>query len=273
MKKQKAPSIDILLTYWGDYALLRKTIDSVLDQTNNNWHLYIFDDCYPDKTAYEYYTANPHEKITYYRHGSNIGITKNFNYAIDSASAEYCLLLGCDDLLLPEYVATALKNIGAADMYQPTVDVIDANDKSYLPLGDRVKRWLQPKNAGIYKGEKIVTSLCNGNWLYFPSILWRTSTIKKYKFNEQYKIVEDVQLEFEILSNGGALYFDTATTFQYRRFAESLSSKEKSKDGVRFNEEKAVYTMFSEHFKSKGWNSAALAARARITSRLNNLIN
>ncbi len=265
--------VDILLPYWGDFTLLTKAVDSVLSQTSDDWHLYILDDCYPDKQAERYYTTNPHQKITYIRHRENIGITKNFNFALSKSTAEFCILLGCDDILLPAYIETALKKIGTADIYQPSVDVIDANGKTYLPLGDRVKRWLQPKKSGMLQGEKLVTSLCYGNWLYFPSLLWRTQTIKKYGFNEQYTIVEDVQLEFEILSNGGTLFFDKQTTFQYRRFANSLSSREKSKNGVRFSEEKDIYTRYAAFFKKIGWRRASLAAKIRITSRLNNLIS
>ncbi len=264
--------VDVLLTYWGDVDLLKKAVESVLAQTEPDWHLYVFDDCYPSKEPARYFAKLKDRRITYYRHKKNIGITKNFNYAIKTAKAKYCCMLGCDDIMLPNYLERALTNIGNADFYQPYVDVIDADGNIYLPLGDRIKRMLQPQKAGVYAGEKLAASLCTGNWLYFPSILWRTKVIKKHEFDNTRRVVQDVPVELSIIKDGGTLYFDKSTTFQYRRFKESVSSAEKSKGGVRFNEEEEVYNDFSKEFSAMGWQSASRSAKWHLTSRLHRII-
>ena len=266
-------TIDIIIPYWGEFSLLKEAVDSVLAQTSDAWHLTILDDHYPVTEARDYYKNLRDPRITYLRHPKNIGITNNFNYAIQQTTAPYCMIMGCDDRLLPNYVETALKNIGATDFYQPAVQVINHNGSVYLPLADRVKRWLRPKNPGVYRGEKLATSLCHGNWLYFPSITWRTTSLKKYKFDATYKILEDVILELTMILDGATLQLDNTETFQYRRFAESLSSKEKSKKGVRFNEEAVVYGLFADKFKAANWPKAAHAAKLRITSRIHQLLS
>ena len=76
-----------------------------------------------------------------------------------------------------------------------------------------------------------------------------------------------------MIIDGASLYFDTAETFQYRRFAESLSSKEKGKNGIRFGEEKEVYNTFADRFDKIGWKKASRAAKFRITSRIHGLIS
>lgn len=265
--------VDILLPYWGDFKLLKMAVESVLAQTEQDWCLLVFDDCYPSDEAKQYFSKQSDKRITYYRHKKNIGITNNFNYALQAAKADYCIMFGCDDIMLPTYIETALGNIGNADFYQPYVDVIDKDGKIYLPLADRVKRILQPRKSGVYKGQKLAASLCRGNWLYFPSILWKTKVIQKYGFDSKYKILEDVVLELSLIRDGYTLAFDRTTTFQYRRFAESLSSKEKSKDGVRFTEESEVYNSFAKEFKKNGWHKASLAAKLQITSRLHHFIS
>ena len=265
--------VDILLPYWGDPDLFRKTVESIVAQTNPNWRLLIFDDHYPSHEAQKYIEALADERITYHRHKKNIGITANFNYAVQKATAQYCVLIGCDDIMLPNYVERALAMVGTADFYQPGVHSIDKYDHIYLPLTDRVKRLLRPKKSGVYSGEILATSLCRGNWLYFPSILWRTDIVKKYGFDEAYKIAEDLDLEFKIIIHGGTLFLDNEVSFHYRRFAESLSSKEKGKSGVRFNEEIDVYNKAAEAFETQGWHKAARAARMRLTSRINQLLS
>lgn len=267
------PNVDILLPYWGKFTLFKETVDSVLNQSHTEWRLLIFDDHYPSDEAKQYCSSLDDKRIIYYRHSKNIGITNNFNFALQKASADYCIMLGCDDRLLPNYLEVALKNIGNADFYQPMVEVIDEKGQIYLPLGDRIKRLLQPRKAGFYTGEKLATSLCHGNWLYFPSIFWKTSSIKRYGFNAKYKIVEDVVLELNLIKDGASLYFDkNNTTFQYRRFENSLSSVERSKEGVRFQEEDEAYATFVPIFKMRGWNTAARAASLHLTSRIHKLL-
>ena len=265
--------VDILLPYWGEFGLLKKAVESVFAQTEQDWRLLVFDDCYPSMEAKHYFAELEDKRVVYHRHSKNLGITKNFNFALKAVKAPHFVMFGCDDIMLPYYLRTALANIGDADMYQPYVEVIDAHDHTYLPMGDRIKRLLQPKKSGVYRGENLATSLCHGNWLYFPSILWKTGTAQRYGFDTTYKIAEDVILELTIIKDGGSLYFDKHITFQYRRFADSLSSREKSKQGVRFGEEDKVYDYFSATFKDIGWTKAARAAKLRITSRLHRLVS
>lgn len=263
--------VDILLPYWGEVNLLKKAVESVLAQTEKDWRLLVFDDCYPSGEPARYFKELGDKRITYYRHKKNIGVTDNFNFALEAAEAKHCVMLGCDDIMLPIYLETALATIGESTLYQPGVTVIDQSGKPYLPLGDRVKRILQPRKSGIYSGEKLAASLCHGNWLYFPSILWTTKAIQKYGFNATYGVTQDVFLELSIISDGGNLFFDKTTTFQYRRFAKSVSSLEKV-TGRRFYEESRVYEDFAKKFSSMGWERAARAARWRLTSRLHRLV-
>jgi hypothetical protein len=75
-----------------------------------------------------------------------------------------------------------------------------------------------------------------------------------------------------IIIDKGSLYFDNNLSFQYRRFAKSVSSVEKS-SGKRFDEEARVYDHFNKIFVSIGWKKAARASRLRLTSRANKLIS
>ena len=265
--------VDILIPYCGNFEYLKRAVDSVINQTSNNWRLYIIDDCYPSDQALKHYSKSSDSRIKYIRHAKNIGITNNFNFALQQSSAEFCVIMGCDDILLPNYLEKALNNINNADFYQPNVNVINENGNIYKPLGDKIKHMLRPKKSGIYGGEKLATSLCHGNWLYFPSIMWKTKTIKKFGFDNNYTIVEDLDLIFKIIINGGKLYLDNKTTFLYRRYSGSVSSKEKSIGGKRFKEEQELYTKYSKIFKDRGWQKANFASKLHISSRLHKILS
>lgn len=264
--------VDILLPYWGDVELFKKTVDSILLQTNKNWSLKIFDDHYPSDEAQKYIESINDSRITYHRHDKNLGITKNFNFALSMATSPYFVMPGCDDVFLPNYIETSLAEIKDADFYQPKVQIIDLNGTIYFPLADRVKSYIARK-PGIHEGEKLAISLCHGDWLYFPSILWRTEVVKKYGFNNKYKIAEDLDLELQMILDGAKLSVGKTPAFQYRRSAESLSSKEKGKDGIRFTEEDEVYIKFSKKFKEKGWKKASVASKIRFSSRVHKVMS
>jgi glycosyltransferase involved in cell wall biosynthesis len=264
--------IDILLPYWGEFSLLKKTVDSVLAQTEPGWQLLIFDDAYPSDEAKKYFAKLNDRRVVYYRHRKNIGITKNFNFALNAARSKYCVVLGCDDKLLPDYIKTVLKNIGDVDFYQPGVEVIDDNDELYNPTVDKIKSLIRPKKSGIYYGEKLASSLCVGNWLYFPSITWKTDVVKRYKFDTLHDNMQDVILELTMVMEGRKLFVDNEVTFQYRRSANSWSSRRKSKAGGRFSEENEIYNNFAKDFRRNGWYTAALSARLHATSRLHRIL-
>ena len=270
MSKNK---IDILLPYWGDFDLFKETVESVLNQTEEQWKLLVFDDAYHSLEAQEYCKSLKDKRVTFIRHAKNIGITENFNFALKSATADYFIMLGCDDRLLPNYIKTTLNNIGAADFYQPAVEIIDKDGRVYLPIADRVKRIIRPKKPGIYRGEKLASSLCVGNWLYFPSIAWRTELVQKYEFDTKHNDTQDVILELSLIRDGARLFVDNEVTFQYRRFADSWSSRRKIKVGGRFSGESDTYNHFAEEFKLNSWHRAALSAKLHLTSRLHRILS
>ena len=132
----KKDSIDIFIPYWGDPDLLMVAIESVFGQKNKNWTLTVIDDGYPEKSAQKYCRKIKDTRFKYIRNEKNLGITKNFNQCVHLTKAKYVLIMGCDDVLLPNYIDRVLENIGEADFYQPGVDVIDAYNKKHLPLAD-----------------------------------------------------------------------------------------------------------------------------------------
>lgn len=271
LSSYKKTKVDVLLPYWGDFSLLKKAVDSVLAQTEQDWRLFIIDDCYPSDEARKYYSNFPDKRVTFYRHKENFGLVKNYNFAINQATASYCVIMGSDDIMLPTYLETALSKINSADCYHPGVEVIDEKDKVYQPTVDRIKKFIRPKRSGIHTGESVATSLCHGNWTYFPAILWKTSTLKKYKFDQNRPNTQDLVTQFDILCDGGAFFIDNVITFQYRRSSFSFSSK--AKKGTRFHEEDQMYYEFAERFRKLHWKKAARVAKLHLTTRVHQILS
>ena len=269
------PPLDILVPYWGDPALMRLTVQSVLDQTNSQWRLTVVDDAYPDHQITDWLRSLGDPRVRALRNETNLGITANYRRCRDLATEDFVVFLGSDDLLLPAYVDNVLQDLAAypeADMVQPGVRVVDESGSPVGSLVDSVKqRLLQPRRRDsaatiLLGGEPLAASLLRGNWLYWPSLVFRRKPLLVVDFREGFPIIQDFALIIDLIARGSALVFDPRETFVYRRHSESASATTLA-DGSRFEAERRYYSIAAAQMHDLGWSRAERAARARLTSR------
>ncbi|MGN6127612.1 MAG: glycosyltransferase [Humibacter sp.] len=265
-------TLDIFVPFWGDPALLRATVTSVLAQRNPGWRLTVIDDCYPDATIAQWFETLDDDRVSYVRNEANIGITENYRKAIRLASADHVTILGSDDLLHPNYVdvvLAALSEAPDADVVQPGVDVIDEHGRVIMPLADRVKHMLAPRGDGVtmLRGQRMATSLMRGDWLYWPSLTFRTETLRRTDFRDGLPIIQDLALLMDIAFADGSLAYTPTLAFSYRRHGKSASQRTLL-DGQRFRDERRYLAEARQIAAAKGWRNTALTARVRLLSRL-----
>jgi len=264
-------AVDIAVPYWGDPELLGLLVDSVLAQDDGDWTLTILDDHYPDLTAQQRYGRHPDPRITYVRHERNLGITANFAEAARRATAEFVCIPGSDDLFEPNYVRLVKRTVDrrpGVDVIQPGVRVIDESGAPSLPLVDRVKRrLLAPRRETTLAAERLATSLIRGNWLYWPSLTFRTETLRRHEFREGFPVIQDLALLMDIAFAGGTLAYSPETAFVYRRH-EGSASMAALVGGSRFEDERRYYRLARRLAVERGWRRTARAARLRVFSRL-----
>ncbi|MDR1152059.1 MAG: glycosyltransferase [Bifidobacteriaceae bacterium] len=265
-------AIDIMIPYWGDPGRLVAAVDSVRAQTRPDWRLKVVDDCYPDPTAGLAVQALGDPRITYVRNETNLGITGNFRACVTMARAEYTVVMGCDDLLAPGYVATIGEAVGrypGADIVQVGVEVIDDVGRPASGLVDTVKRRaLAPRGPEpvVLAGEAAAASLLRGNWLYWPSLAFKTATIQRHDFRDGYPVIQDLALLIDMVLDGARLLYYPRVAFTYRRHRES-ASEQAARAGDRFEGEARYYRLAARLMDEAGWTRAARIARRRVISR------
>lgn len=268
-------SVHVVIAYWGDPDLLDRAVDSVIAQSDPDWRLTIVDDHYPDLRAQETYAAHPDVRVTYLRNSENLGLTRNFERCRTVADGDLVTFLGCDDLLLPDYVAElrrARVRHPDATFFQPEVQVIDSDGRPSFGPGERVKAWLAPSGPRpvTLAGEDLAASLMRGNWLYWPSLAFERSAVADHSFRTDLPIVLDLAFVMDMVLDGAELVVLDAVTFCYRRHGDSASSVS-SVVGSRFEDEKLFYREMAARLEERGWHRAARVARRRIVSRLHEL--
>ncbi|OAN41284.1 glycosyltransferase [Microbacterium sp. H83] len=265
---------EIFVPFWGDPGLLYETVDSVRAQSVQDWRMIVIDDCYPDASVGEYFAAVDDPRIEYVRNEVNLGITENYREAIRRATSPFITILGCDDLMHPRYLEVIRRVIDSApdvDVIQPGVVVIDEHGTPVSPLVDRVKQgMLAPRRRDgvtVLRGEEMATSLIRGDWLYWPSLTFRTETLKRIDFRDGLPIIQDLALLMDVAFEGGALAYDPEVVFSYRRHGSSASQKTLL-DGRRFRDERTYYRQASSLASQRGWRRTARTATVRLMSRL-----
>ena len=125
-KKRKwkyAPKISVVVpAYETPEKFLCQMIDSLLEQTYENWELCIVD-ASPGNASMEYVLreyANRDSRIQWKKLEKNLGIAENTNAAFAMASGDFVGLLDHDDLLAPN----ALYEIAAALEKEPDINVL-----------------------------------------------------------------------------------------------------------------------------------------------------
>lgn len=264
--------IDLMVPYWGDPSYMLEMIASVRAQTNPHWRLTIIDDDYPGTVIRDHVADIDDERIRYVRKARNEGIIENFRSCVDGASAPYMAMPGCDDRLLPDYVETILSAAERhpdASILQPGVRVIDENGDVTRTLPDLVKqKVVRPRVDGeaLLSGEPLAVSLLHGDWLYWPSLAFRTADIQAVRFRDGFPIILDLALVLDMIYAGASLVAMDTVAFEYRRHAGSLSS-DALVGGSRFDDERAYFRIAAAQAEALGWDRARRAAMLHLTSR------
>ncbi len=158
MKEQ----VEILLTtYNTDEKYLKKQIDSILNQTYQNFTLLISDDASTKKEIkkiLEEYQKKD-KRIKLYLQEKNIGYNKNFEFLLKQANAKYIMFSDHDDIWYPQKVEKSIEKI-----QKEGVDLVYSNAHQINEEDQIIQQdYFKYKNVPlIEKKSKLAISRCIG---------------------------------------------------------------------------------------------------------------
>lgn len=103
MGVKKEALVSIVMPAYNCEDFIGITLDSVINQTYQNWEVIVVDDCSTDNTAevvQEYIKKD--NRISYHKLDKNSGAAVARNKAVDLANGKYMAFLDSDDLWFPE---------------------------------------------------------------------------------------------------------------------------------------------------------------------------
>jgi len=188
--------VSTIIPTYNRANLLRRAIESVLDQTYRDFELIVVDDGSTDSTEGVVKAFNDN-RIRYIRHMMNRGLSSARNTGIKNANGEYVAFLDTDDEWLPEYldimISAMAREIKQAGLAFAAFYCIDPDTGVVLNIRKQQKK--QRKK---------------GSSIGFPSrwIIRKEVFEKVGIFDEEISLLSDVEASFRILKHYKAIYVD-----------------------------------------------------------------
>jgi glycosyltransferase involved in cell wall biosynthesis len=254
------PSVSICIPTYNYRRYLANALDSVLAQDFGDMEIVVVDNCSDDGTdeLVETYCRRD-SRIVFHRNPRNLGMTANFNRALDLARGKYIKFLCADDILQRDCVGKM-------------VDILEANPEVTL-VGCRravfqedkpVVRVLGYADKSFFRSGQEVIRECyfRGNLIGEPTaVLFRKSDICA-GFDENYDQAFDVELWFRLLENGKFVFLADilcgVREHDVRGTANNLRAGKVTVDKVRL----------FEHYARRSYLKGSIVERLRWDARM-----
>lgn len=155
-----APWITIAIPSYNRAELLERAIESVRNQTDTGWELFITDDGSSDGAWERAVAAEGRDaRIHAERNPQNLGLAKNFRFASEHGTAPYLLLLAADDFLDP----TFLMRVREVITEQSDLGLICGRRVHYIARTGKKRFYDTPLVGRFEAGRTTARALRNGN--------------------------------------------------------------------------------------------------------------
>lgn len=133
------PIVSVIMPYYKGDDFIKESVQSILDQTFENFELIVVDDCCPGIPARDILDSFVNEKrLKIIRHEENRGLADSRNTAYYNSKGEFILPIDCDDLLKPEFLdrcVTELRNReNELDAVFTEIEIFGTHEEIWSPV-------------------------------------------------------------------------------------------------------------------------------------------
>ena len=217
----KLRKIAIILGFYEGYEFINKQLQSIFDQTHQNFIIFVTDDNSKDNFAIEKLKINERnkKKIRVGFRNKNIGYAKNFLNALVSINDyfDYYAFSDQDDIWHPEKLEKAIKSLeeypdNQANLYGPRTQLIGKSEEIKLGKSIEFKKSPSFQNA-------LTQNIFGGNTMVFN----RNAFDLICSSNLDQKIIAHDWWCYQIISGaGGNVFYDKNIYLKYRQHNNNL---------------------------------------------------
>ena len=201
--------LSVVMSVYNGASYLMESIDSVINQTFNDFEFIIIDDGSTDNT-WEIIKGYKDPRILPFKLNGNHGLAYALNYGIAFAKGEYLARVDADD-------------INEVDRFKVQIDFLEKNTSidivdsfiSYFPdnsLVEQTSEYHFMKNAHEKNLNFELDVAGYIKKLYWPpytihsAILGRMKFFKEFSYNAEFKNLEDFDLFYRMIKKGVQIY-------------------------------------------------------------------
>jgi glycosyltransferase involved in cell wall biosynthesis len=196
-----------LLTY-NRAVSLRRSIDSLLNQSHDNFELIINDNCSTDSTeslGREYERRD--RRVRYFRNSENLGYTGNQNLALERAAFEYVALVHDGDIYDSDLILKWLQVLRRHPSAALAFNALNRLDE----YGVVVKTYTHPYQELVPGRALLEEMLCRPDSPIFGIVMVRKSKILETgPFDPSFVWLSDVDMWMRLLRRSDAAYVSEA---------------------------------------------------------------
>ena len=186
------PLITTVIPTYRRPKLLRRAINSVLNQTYPHFQVCVYDNASGDETAdVVAELAQKDSRVKYHCHSENMGATKNFLYGMEHVETPFFSILSDDDILLPEFYKIAMKGFEKhlEAIFSATVTLITNEQGSIWNVSGF--KW----KPGFYQPPDGLLAMLKYGQPTWTGIIFRKEVIEKVGIMDQEVALQDLDYE------------------------------------------------------------------------------
>ena len=183
MSSRKSPAISVVMSVYNSATYLKDAIESILDQTFEDFEFIIIDDGSTDNSV-DIIKSYKDQRIVFLQNYKNIGLAKSLNKGISIARGKYIARMDADDI---SYNSRLEKQF----QYMEDNEDIAISGSWIQTIGEKVELWKYPTSDKAIKSELIFNSA-----LAHPSIIFRKNMfqVKNLYYDESIDKAQDYEL-------------------------------------------------------------------------------
>ena len=210
--------ISVVMSVYNAEKYLKEAIDSILNQTYQDFEFIIINDCSKDKSLailkdYE----KSHKSIKLINNTENLGLTKSLNRALAISKGEYIARMDADDISKSnrfERQIAFLKKHKTIDILGTFSNNIDEHGKT---IGSRTVPVMH---------NEIMQMLPKLSPVSHPTVMFKRKSLKKIGFyNPKYRTSQDLEMWFRAAGAGLKFHNIPEVLFEYRIDRDFLARK------------------------------------------------
>ncbi|MBR5506594.1 MAG: glycosyltransferase [Clostridia bacterium] len=210
------PEISVIMSVYNGETYLKEAIDSIINQTFQNWELIIINDCSTDSTG-EILAgfALMDERIKIHTNETNLKLPSSLNKAISLCSGKYIARMDADDICLPERLEKQYK-------FMEENNDIALSSCRFMTVKNGV--YMSGGAGGRCDNEAIRTMLLVANPILHPGVIAKAEVMKKFCYDTTLTCTEDLELWTRMATEDQKMQILPECLFIYRLHDKQITS-------------------------------------------------